>query len=162
MRTGSGVRRAVACVAGGLFLTVTAACGGYGHSGHGDDGEAGSAGKAAPTRSATTGPGRSATTGPGRSATTGPGSSAATGPGSSVTGGPGSSAADPTRVPDVGDRLLRRIPADSRQVVAVYGDGKDSADATVVLYTKHGSLWERTRSWPAHVVVMGDRAGLNS
>ncbi|EFH28400.1 LOW QUALITY PROTEIN: predicted protein, partial [Streptomyces sviceus ATCC 29083] len=44
----------------------------------------------------------------------------------------------PTRIPDVGDRLQRRIPAASRQVVVVYGDGKDSPDATVVLYTRHG------------------------
>ncbi|WKX14865.1 L,D-transpeptidase family protein [Streptomyces sp. NL15-2K] len=58
--------------------------------------------------------------------------------------------ADPTRIPDVGDRLRRRIPADSRQVVAVYGDGKNSARSTVVLYTKRGSTWDRTRSWPAH------------
>ncbi|KUO19629.1 L,D-transpeptidase family protein, partial [Streptomyces dysideae] len=59
-------------------------------------------------------------------------------------------AVDPTRIPDVGDRLQRRIPADSRQVVAVYGDGRDSADSTVVLYTKRGSTWDRARSWPAH------------
>ncbi|MFC7814163.1 hypothetical protein ACFUTR_05835 [Streptomyces sp. NPDC057367] len=58
--------------------------------------------------------------------------------------------ADPTRIPGVGDRLLRRIPADSRQVVAVYGDGRDSADATVVLYTKRGSAWHRAHSWAAH------------
>ncbi|AWT41696.1 MULTISPECIES: L,D-transpeptidase family protein [Streptomyces] len=57
---------------------------------------------------------------------------------------------DPTRIPGVGDRLQGRIPADSGQVVAVYGEGRDSADATLVLYTKHGSAWERTRSWPAH------------
>lgn len=57
---------------------------------------------------------------------------------------------DPTRIPDVGDRLQRRIPGDSRQVVAVYGDGKDSPDSTVVLYTRHGTTWERTRDWPAH------------
>ncbi|WP_118082843.1 hypothetical protein [Streptomyces sp. CC0208] len=56
----------------------------------------------------------------------------------------------PTRIPDVGDRLQRRIPAASRQVVAVYGDGKDSPDATVVLYTRHGSGWDRVRDWPAH------------
>ncbi|MFE6176825.1 hypothetical protein [Streptomyces sp. NPDC056464] len=56
----------------------------------------------------------------------------------------------PTRIPDVGDRWQRRIPADSRQVVAVYGDGKDSPDSTVVLYTRHGSTWDRVRSWPAH------------
>ena len=58
--------------------------------------------------------------------------------------------ADPTRIPEVGDRLQRRIPAESRQVVAVYGEGRDSADATVVLYTKHGADWDRTRGWPAH------------
>jgi L,D-peptidoglycan transpeptidase YkuD (ErfK/YbiS/YcfS/YnhG family) len=70
-------------------------------------------------------------------------------------GAPGRSAhrpaaVDPTRLPGVGDRLHRRIPAESGQVVAVYGRGKDSAEATVVLYTRHGSAWERTRSWPAH------------
>jgi L,D-peptidoglycan transpeptidase YkuD (ErfK/YbiS/YcfS/YnhG family) len=57
---------------------------------------------------------------------------------------------DLTRIPDIGDRLRQRIPAGSRQVVAVYGAGRDSADSTVVLYTKHGSTWDRTRSWPAH------------
>ncbi|MFI6437839.1 hypothetical protein [Streptomyces sp. NPDC050759] len=88
------------------------------------------------------------------------------GPGPAGTGNPQTKAADkpadePTRIsgignrlqrriPGVGDRLQRRIPAASRQVVAVYGDGKDSADATVVLYTRHGSTWDRVRSWPAH------------
>ncbi|WP_051138090.1 L,D-transpeptidase family protein [Streptomyces canus] len=75
-------------------------------------------------------------------------------PGGLHTGAEGRSAdkpADrPTRIPDVGDRLQRRIPAASRQVLAVYGDGKDSPDATVVLYTQHGSGWERVRDWPAH------------
>ncbi|MFG1668280.1 hypothetical protein [Streptomyces sp. Y7] len=64
---------------------------------------------------------------------------------------PGRSAAtDPTRVPGVGDHWQRRIPAGSRQVVAVYGEAADSADSTVVLYTKHGRNWERVRAWPAH------------
>ncbi|AZQ33090.1 hypothetical protein EJ357_06240 [Streptomyces cyaneochromogenes] len=62
--------------------------------------------------------------------------------------------ADATRIPDVGDHWQRRIPTDSRQVVAVYGDGKDSPDSTVVLYTRrgsgHGATWDRIRSWPAH------------
>jgi L,D-peptidoglycan transpeptidase YkuD (ErfK/YbiS/YcfS/YnhG family) len=58
--------------------------------------------------------------------------------------------AAPTRVPHVGDRLQRRIPTDSRQVLAVYGDGKDAPGSTVVLYTKRGSAWDRTRGWPAH------------
>ncbi|MFJ7071406.1 hypothetical protein [Streptomyces sp. NPDC098781] len=59
-------------------------------------------------------------------------------------------AVGPTGVPDIGDRWQRRIPADSGQVVAVYGDGKDSPDSTVVLYTRQGSTWDRVRSWPAH------------
>ncbi|MBD0421300.1 L,D-transpeptidase family protein [Streptomyces sp. TRM S81-3] len=58
--------------------------------------------------------------------------------------------ADPTRIPGVGDRFQRQIPAESRQVVAVYGDGKDSADSTVVLYTREGSAWRRAGSWAAH------------
>ncbi|MGW1214486.1 L,D-transpeptidase family protein [Streptomyces sp. NPDC002499] len=59
-------------------------------------------------------------------------------------------------LPGVGDALRRQIPAATRQAVVVYGDGKDSPDATVALYTRHvkraehGSGWERTRAWPAH------------
>ncbi|MEU0926829.1 hypothetical protein [Streptomyces malaysiensis] len=62
----------------------------------------------------------------------------------------GAPAPDPTRIPDVGDKLQSRIPDQSRQVVAVYGKGVNSADSTVVLYTKQGKAWERTRSWTAH------------
>ncbi|MFK0102272.1 L,D-transpeptidase family protein [Streptomyces sp. NPDC091040] len=57
---------------------------------------------------------------------------------------------DLKRIPDVGDRLQSQIPAASRQVVAVYGQGKDSADSTVVLYTKSGSTWDKTASWKGH------------
>ncbi|MFD7695793.1 L,D-transpeptidase family protein [Streptomyces sp. NPDC059805] len=63
---------------------------------------------------------------------------------------PSARAAEATRVPGVGDRWHTRIPARSEQVVAVYGDGKDSPDATVVFYEKRGSTWERARGWPAH------------
>ncbi len=80
----------------------------------------------------------------------GGGTGAARGSGGEAARPAHTAADDPNRVPDVGDRWQRRIPADSRQVVAVYGDGRDSADATVVLYTKSGTAWERTRSWPAH------------
>jgi L,D-peptidoglycan transpeptidase YkuD (ErfK/YbiS/YcfS/YnhG family) len=79
-------------------------------------------------------------------------SGAATGHGGAV-GKPDQAPAqpvDPTRIPDVGDRLQTRIPSNSRQVVAVYGDGRNSADSTVVLYTKSGSVWEAQRTWPAH------------
>ncbi|MGW8066018.1 L,D-transpeptidase family protein [Streptomyces ziwulingensis] len=81
----------------------------------------------------------------------GPG--AASGAGGPVDGGAGRSGAAavyPTRIPGVGDRLQRLVPADSRQVVAVYGEGRDSAESTVVLYTKRGSGWQRARSWAAH------------
>jgi L,D-peptidoglycan transpeptidase YkuD (ErfK/YbiS/YcfS/YnhG family) len=54
------------------------------------------------------------------------------------------------RIPGIGDRLWRRIPADSRQVVAVYGTDRNSPDSTVVLFTKDGSTWKQTRSWVAH------------
>ncbi|WP_406329890.1 L,D-transpeptidase family protein [Streptomyces sp. NBC_00203] len=54
------------------------------------------------------------------------------------------------RIPGVSDRLWRRVPADSRQVVTVYGAGKNSPNSTVVLFSKHGSTWKRTRSWAAH------------
>ncbi|MEU1117913.1 MULTISPECIES: L,D-transpeptidase family protein [unclassified Streptomyces] len=67
--------------------------------------------------------------------------------------GKGAASADLRRIPDVGDGLQSKIPKNSRQVVAVYGDGVDSADSTVVLYTKSSDqdeTWEKTRSWPAH------------
>ncbi|MFF7130078.1 L,D-transpeptidase family protein [Streptomyces sp. NPDC008240] len=62
----------------------------------------------------------------------------------------GTAGRDSRGIPGVGAGLQRRIPADSRQVVAVYGDGKDSADSTVVLYAKRGEAWQRIRSWSAH------------
>ncbi|MEU6536349.1 L,D-transpeptidase family protein [Streptomyces sp. NPDC047000] len=54
------------------------------------------------------------------------------------------------RIPGVGDRLWKQVPAASRQVVTVYGAGRNSADSTVVLYTKSGSTWKQTKSWAAH------------
>ncbi|MFI7388261.1 L,D-transpeptidase family protein [Streptomyces sp. NPDC049813] len=60
------------------------------------------------------------------------------------------SSADLKRIPDVGDRYQKQIPADSRQVVAVYGDGKDSADATIALFTKAGDTWKKERAWSGH------------
>ncbi|MFF5184306.1 L,D-transpeptidase family protein [Streptomyces sp. NPDC000345] len=63
---------------------------------------------------------------------------------------PSTPAPEPTRIPDLGDRMHGRIPAASRQVLAVYGEGEDSAEATAVLYTRRGRVWERVRGWPAH------------
>lgn len=68
---------------------------------------------------------------------------------------PSAPAADATRIPEVGDRLQARIPSNSRQVVAVYGAGRNSADSTVVLYTKSGSTWDERRRWEAHNGVKG-------
>lgn len=65
-------------------------------------------------------------------------------------GGSAGGAADPTRIPGVGDPLQKKIPRESRQVVAVHGEGRNSADATVRLYTKRGGKWNRERTWPAH------------
>ncbi|MGY5006802.1 L,D-transpeptidase family protein [Streptomyces sp. 900105755] len=57
---------------------------------------------------------------------------------------------DPGRLPGVGGLLQAEIPADTRQVVAVYGEGADSADSTVVLYTREDRGWQPAGSWPAH------------
>jgi L,D-peptidoglycan transpeptidase YkuD (ErfK/YbiS/YcfS/YnhG family) len=57
---------------------------------------------------------------------------------------------DLKRIPDVGDRLRKQIPANSRQIVAVYGEGRNSAESRIVLYTKSGSTWDQTRSWQGH------------
>ncbi|MBO8191800.1 L,D-transpeptidase family protein [Streptomyces oryzae] len=59
-------------------------------------------------------------------------------------------AKDPTRIPRVGDRLQAKIPGNATQVVAVEGKDKDSADATVRLYSRHGKKWREERSWAAH------------
>ncbi|MFB8182444.1 hypothetical protein ACFC8N_41925 [Streptomyces sp. NPDC055966] len=54
------------------------------------------------------------------------------------------------RVPGIGDRWWKQVPADSRQVVAVFGAGENSPDSTVAVFTEHGSGWRQERSWPAH------------
>ncbi|ANS63495.1 lipoprotein [Streptomyces lincolnensis] len=90
----------------------------------------------------------------------GPGPTKRNGTDTATAGQPASTAptapatTDPTRIPGLGDRWQRRIPADSRQVLAVYGESRNSARSTVALYTKQGSTrestWDRTRAWPAH------------
>ncbi|MEW9515885.1 hypothetical protein [Streptomyces tubercidicus] len=68
-------------------------------------------------------------------------------------GGPahgGSATTHLKRIPEVGAALHARIPAASRQVVAVYGAGVNSADATVALYDKGANGWDRKGSWDAH------------
>ncbi|MFJ5673939.1 hypothetical protein [Streptomyces sp. NPDC093097] len=68
-------------------------------------------------------------------------------------GGPARGGSTTTRhkdIPEVGAALRSRIPADTRQVLAVYGAGPNSPDATVVLYDRDDNGWEQKGSWPAH------------
>ncbi|GAA3046671.1 L,D-transpeptidase family protein [Streptomyces glomeratus] len=59
--------------------------------------------------------------------------------------------ADPGRVPGVGARLHRLIPEASRQVLAVYGEGEDSPDCTLVLYEKDDDdAWYEAGQWQGH------------
>lgn len=75
------------------------------------------------------------------------------GSGGTGTGAGGASASPrtpPGGLPGVGARWHGAVPEDSRQAVAVYGEGRDWAEATVVLYEKRGGNWRRQESWPAH------------
>jgi L,D-peptidoglycan transpeptidase YkuD (ErfK/YbiS/YcfS/YnhG family) len=56
----------------------------------------------------------------------------------------------PAHIPGVGERLWQRVPVGTRQIVTVYGEGKNSPDSTLVLYEKHGTVWEEVGRWPAH------------
>ncbi|MEU1181873.1 L,D-transpeptidase family protein [Streptomyces sp. NPDC005820] len=121
MRHGGVRSRVTATVTGVLLLAALSACGGAGTGRSGGNRAAGPEGGAAPSGIA------------------GSSARASTAP-----------VPAPTRIPEIGDRLHQRIPATSRQVLAVYGDGADSAEAVAVLYGKRGQVWERVRSWPAH------------
>jgi L,D-peptidoglycan transpeptidase YkuD (ErfK/YbiS/YcfS/YnhG family) len=64
-----------------------------------------------------------------------------------------SSPADGTRspaLPGVGAALAAKVPASTRQVVAVYGRSRTSTRSVVVLYERHGGAWVRERAWAAH------------
>ncbi|MGV4927679.1 hypothetical protein K2224_28560 (plasmid) [Streptomyces sp. BHT-5-2] len=68
-------------------------------------------------------------------------------------GGAAAAGSDTSRrgeIPEVGPALRSRIPAATRQVVAVHGAGPDSPDSTVELYEKGADGWVRKGSWPAH------------
>ncbi|WP_404816377.1 L,D-transpeptidase family protein [Streptomyces thermolineatus] len=57
----------------------------------------------------------------------------------------------PEGIPGVGERLRERIPGDSRQVLAVYGEGAGSARSTAVLFTRaDDGTWRRARTMDAH------------
>ncbi len=133
------VRSRAVVAACGVILMSLSACGcseGDGHRTRGSGaGSRATGGAPAPTAGPSGKPG---------------GAAAPTADPSGKAGGPASSTADPGRIPGVGDRLHRHIPADSRQVVVVYGDDEDSPDCTIVLYTKRGSSWDEVGRWRGH------------
>ncbi|WP_407548660.1 L,D-transpeptidase family protein [Streptomyces sp. Pv4-95] len=53
-------------------------------------------------------------------------------------------------IPQLGAAFRARVPAAARQVVAVYGKGADSADATLVLFEKGAKGWDQKGRWAAH------------
>jgi L,D-peptidoglycan transpeptidase YkuD (ErfK/YbiS/YcfS/YnhG family) len=54
------------------------------------------------------------------------------------------------QIPSVGERLQRQIPADSGQVVAVYGAGRTSVLSLVELFQRQHGVWHRTHTWTAY------------
>ncbi|MFJ3197854.1 L,D-transpeptidase family protein [Streptomyces griseoviridis] len=163
----NALRATIATAVAGTLLTVLTACGHDGPTRHtgpapgaGHTSDAGGTSGTSSTSGPTGTGGTSGTTGTGAtSGTTGAsGTSGTTGARHGEAGATGTPATAPATAPDavpgqlpgIGGRLRHRIPADSRQVVAVYGTGRDSADSTVVLYTRQGATWTRVHSWPAH------------
>jgi L,D-peptidoglycan transpeptidase YkuD (ErfK/YbiS/YcfS/YnhG family) len=68
---------------------------------------------------------------------------------------PGRTSADheasaPAQLPGVGPKTLAEIPANTRQVVLVTGQGKNSSTSQVVLYRRTDAGWEPGATWPAH------------
>ncbi|MFE4021397.1 hypothetical protein ACFXPZ_29010 [Streptomyces sp. NPDC059101] len=122
MRTAGGAGRAVAVAAATAVLLAGCGAGGTAGKGGGD----GSDGRGAKGR----------------------GAGAGERPGGPARGGAAATHSD--GIPDVGAALRSRIPAAARQVVAVYGAGANSPDATVVLYEKDANGWQSKGSWRAH------------
>lgn len=59
-------------------------------------------------------------------------------------------------LPGVGPDTLRGIPADSRQVLLVTGEGHNASTSTVRLYEHTDAGWEPTSAaWPAHNGAQG-------
>ncbi|MEV0368346.1 L,D-transpeptidase family protein [Streptomyces sp. NPDC050636] len=60
-------------------------------------------------------------------------------------------------IPNLSEAVRKQIPADSRQVLVVTGEGPDSYDSRVVLYTRaEGSRsWHPGPTWAAHNAAHG-------
>ncbi|MFE9629058.1 L,D-transpeptidase family protein [Streptomyces sp. NPDC006527] len=61
-----------------------------------------------------------------------------------------SSAPVPAQLPGLGPRTLAQIPKNTRQVVLVTGQGKNSSTSHVVLYQRTDEGWGDRSRWPAH------------
>src|SRR5690242_5179848 len=107
------------------------------------------------------GPGRLAPAAASRTGTPAPGAGADTGPGedsealsaipaaTTTTPAP-ARPAWPTALP-VGAAMAGRVPAGTRQLVLVLGDGVDSSTARVTFWENGRSGWAEVASWPGHV-----------
>ncbi|MHA5050840.1 L,D-transpeptidase family protein [Streptomyces sp. SD15] len=70
--------------------------------------------------------------------------------GQTSTGAKTSGVSSSAQLPGLGPRTLAQVPKNTRQVVLVTGDGKDSSTSHVVLYRRTGAGWKPGATWPAH------------
>lgn len=70
--------------------------------------------------------------------------------GQTSTGAKASGASGSARLPGLGPRTLAQVPRNTRQVVLVTGDGKDSSTSHVALYRRTDAGWKPGAIWPAH------------
>ncbi|MFD7734974.1 L,D-transpeptidase family protein [Kitasatospora phosalacinea] len=61
-----------------------------------------------------------------------------------------------TSIPGIGASWMSRVPADTRQLLVASGQGKDSSDSTVTLWTRDADGgWQAGQAWPAHNAYKG-------
>ncbi|MEU5088371.1 L,D-transpeptidase family protein [Streptomyces sp. NPDC021356] len=61
----------------------------------------------------------------------------------------------PTQLPGLGPKTLSQVPAETRQVVLVTGQGKNSNRSGVVLYQRTADGWKAGATWAAHNALKG-------
>ncbi|MFD8706078.1 L,D-transpeptidase family protein [Kitasatospora sp. NPDC059648] len=61
----------------------------------------------------------------------------------------------PSRLPGVGERLGSAVPAGTRQVLVVSGDGPDASTGQAVLYRDDGDGWLAGPTWPTRNALRG-------
>ncbi|MFD4606960.1 L,D-transpeptidase family protein [Streptomyces sp. NPDC058451] len=67
----------------------------------------------------------------------------------------GNEASATALLPGLGPRTLAEIPANTRQVVLVTGQDKNSPTSEVILYRRTGAGWTPGTPWPAHNALKG-------